>query len=68
MDNKDTVLKDVGQHVQWGTGHYEAEVKANGNVIITTIYDTEKTQRPTVSLSRTEWDRLVAWVEWQRRK
>ncbi len=62
------ILKDVGQHAgTWGTGHYEANVLDDGSVIITTILDNAQ-HVYTVSLSRARWDRLVAWVEWQRKK
>lgn len=61
-------LKDVGQHIgTWGNGHYEATIGDDGNVIITTILD-DAQHTYTVNLSHAEWDRLVAWVEWQRKK
>ncbi len=61
-------LKDVGKHEgTWGTGHYEANVQNDGSVIITTILD-DAQHTYTVNLSHVEWDRLVAWVEWQRKK
>lgn len=61
-------LKDVGRHTgTYGNGHYEATVGDTGGVIITTVLD-DAEQRYTVNLSRSEWDRLVAWVEWQRKK
>lgn len=62
------ILKDVGQHVgTWGNGHYEATVRDDGGVVISTILDNAQ-HRYTVSLSRAEWDRLAAWVEWQWKK
>lgn len=62
------ILKDVGQHRgTWGDGHYEATVRDNDYVVITTILDNAQ-HKFTVSLSPAQWDRLVAWVEWQRKK
>ncbi|MBI2847149.1 MAG: hypothetical protein HYX82_04625 [Chloroflexi bacterium] len=62
------ILKDVSRHVgTFGVGHYEAAVRDDGSVIITTILDNAQ-HTYTVNLSRAEWDRLVAWVEWQRKK
>ena len=59
-------LKDVGEHKgTYGDGHYEAIVQDDGGVTITTIFNNAR-QAHTVSLSRGKWDRLVAWVEWQR--
>ena len=61
-------LTDVGQHNgTWGNGHYEANLRDDGGVTITTKLD-NAAHTYTVSLSRAEWDRLVAWVEWQRKK
>ena len=61
-------LTDVGQHIgTWGNGHYEATIQDDGSVIITTILDNAP-HTYTVNLSRSEWERLVAWVEWQRKK
>lgn len=61
-------LEDVGQHIgTYGNGHYEAKVQDDGSVIITTILD-DAPHTYTVNLSRDEWGRLVAWVEWQRKK
>jgi hypothetical protein len=63
-----TTLKDVGRHCGTsGDGHYEAAVHNDGSVEITTVFDNAQ-QAYTVYLSNTEWDRLVAWVEWQRKK
>ena len=61
------ILKDVGKHGGWGTGHYEAHINSTGSVIITTVLDSAN-QSYHVSLLPHEWDRLVAWVEWQRKK
>lgn len=62
------ILKDVGRHIgSWGNGHYEAKVEDGGSVIIATILDNAN-QAYTVSLDPSEWDRLVAWVEWQRKR
>ena len=61
-------LKDVGLHSgTHGDGHYEATAQDDGGVVITTILD-NATHTYTVNLSHAEWDRLVAWVEWQRKK
>jgi len=61
-------LKDVGRHIgTYGNGHYEATVQDDGSVIITTILDNAE-HTYTVNLSEAEWDRLVAWVKWQRKK
>lgn len=61
-------LKDVGKHKgTWSDGHYEATVRQDGRVVITTIFDSAR-HVYTVSLSPSQWDRLVAWVEWQRKK
>ncbi|MBN1366757.1 MAG: hypothetical protein JW967_02385 [Dehalococcoidales bacterium] len=65
-------LKDVDIHsgspyASDGTGHYEADVESDGSVIITIVYDKVRS-KPIVTLSSDRWDRLVAWVEWQRRK
>lgn len=61
-------LKDAGQHIgTYGNGHYEATVQDDGSVIITTILDNAE-HTYTVNLSQPEWNRLVAWVEWQRKK
>ena len=61
-------LKDVGEHRgTYGDGHYEATVHENGGVVITTVFDSAQ-QVHSVHLSSRGWDRLVAWVEWQRKK
>jgi hypothetical protein len=61
-------LKDVGIHIgTWSNGHYEAHIGNDGNVVITTLFESAKHEYH-VSLSLREWDRLVAWVEWQRKK
>lgn len=63
-------LPDVGSHsgvgYYSGPGHYEATVDDEGDVVIKTILDGAG---PTyaVSLPSAKWDRLVAWVEWQRK-
>jgi hypothetical protein len=59
-------IADLGKHAgSWGDGHYEAEVTINGNVKVVTVYDNAP-QTNTVTLSPDEWDRLVAFVNWQR--
>jgi hypothetical protein len=59
---------NVGRHIgTWGDGNYIAVVDANGTVTLNTVYD-KANQQATVSLSRGEWERLVAWVEWQMKK
>lgn len=65
-------LKDVGNHpgspyASDGAGHYEAAVESDGSVKITIVYGAAP-HRPVVTLSPDWWDRLVAWVEWQRKK
>ncbi len=66
-------LKDVGIHhgtgiyTYSGDGHYEATIEDDGSVKITTVYDAGQ-HRPAVTLPPERWDRLVAWVEWQRKK
>ena len=68
----DNTLKDVGQHhgtglyTYCGDGHYEATFESDGSVKITTVFDVSQS-RPVVTLSPERWDRLVAWVEWQRK-
>ena len=63
-------LNDVGMHKgTWGDGHYESWITANGGVTIATVFnDPKKKGENKVTLNRSEWDRLVAWVEWQRKK
>jgi hypothetical protein len=66
-------LKDVGEHSgksaypPSGDGHYEATVESDGSVRITTVFDVGQ-HRPEVALPADRWDRLVAWVEWQRKR
>ena len=56
---------NVGRHLAYSSGYYEATVSNDGGVIIETkFHDTP--QKHTVSVSRERWDRLVAWIEWQR--
>ena len=57
------VLKNVGDHDQYGTGHYEAKVLDDGTVIINTIFDAAN-QIPEVRLTKDQWFRLSDWVEW----
>jgi hypothetical protein len=59
-------LKDVGGHAVYSTGHYEAILGADGSVTILTLFADPKQTRKVI-LSSVEWDRLVAWVEWQRK-
>ena len=67
MSDTDNSL-NVGRHVgTWGNGNYIATSAEDGSVTIMTVYDNAN-QKATVSLSGNEWDRLVAWVEWQRKK
>lgn len=66
------ILRDVGQHPGSpysvdGAGHYEATVENDGSVTITTVFK-KSGDRPVVTLSCEQWDRLVAWIEWQRKK
>ena len=60
------ILNDVGKHDEWGKGHYEAAVRDDGTVTITTIFEGTSAgeQRPRVKLTRDEWYRLAAWVAW----
>jgi hypothetical protein len=59
---------EVGRHVgSWGDGKYIATVTDNGTVTLNTVYD-KANQKATVSLSHDEWERLVAWVNWQMKK
>ena len=57
----------VGTHVAYSTGHYKASVRDDGGVIIETVFSSPN-QKHTVTLPYAEWDRLVAWVEWRRKK
>ena len=46
----------------------KAEVTENGNIHIWVEFDNpNKKDKPGVTVSPQEWDRLVAWVEWQQR-
>jgi hypothetical protein len=65
-DGNDNALNVCRHMGTWGDGNYVATIEDNGAVILTTIYDNAN-QKATVNLSRTGWDRLVAWVEWQRK-
>lgn len=61
------VLDDVGIHDEYGRGHYEARVLSDGMVVIYTKFDKRGPDHK-VKLTPIQWDRLVAWVEWQRKK
>ena len=56
---------NVGRHI--GTradGEMKAEVTKNGNIHIWVEFDNpNKKDKPEVTVSPQEWDRLVAWVE-----
>ena len=57
----------VGRHIgPYGDGDIMANLSENGIINIWINYDEAK-QRPMVSVTSEEWDRLVAWVEWQRK-
>jgi len=57
----------IGTHFQGrGFADYKATVTDGEGVIIKTIFH-DSNQKHTVDLSREEWDRLVAWVEWRRK-
>ncbi len=60
------ILKNVGPHSVYSKGHYEATVSSDGTVIIYTEFGDPKTERK-VTLPSAYWDRLVAWVEYQRK-
>ena len=72
-DSMTETLKDVGPHhgtglyTYSGDGHYEATLENDGSIKITTVFDVGQS-RPAVTLSSDRWNRLVAWVEWQRKK
>lgn len=57
----------TGLYTYSGDGHYEATIEDDGSIKIATVYNEGK-QSPVVTLSPDRWDRLVAWVEWQRKK
>jgi hypothetical protein len=63
-ESLDFVAKHVGS---WSDGHYEARFADDGTITIITVFETAGHQYR-VQLSPNEWDRLVAWVEWQRKK
>ncbi len=56
----------VTDYADYGTGHVMAEFTEQEKVNIRINYDNAK-QHPTISTTPQEWDRLVAWVEWQRK-
>ncbi len=64
------ILRDVGKHIgTWGDGHYESWIDNGGVIVIVTKFDDPKKKGGfTMTLSSAEWDRLVAWIEWQRKK
>jgi hypothetical protein len=64
-------LKDAGKHsgygIGTGSGHYEVTIGAANQIIIKTVFDNPNaTQSPIVQLNAEEWDRLAAWINWQR--
>jgi len=60
---------NIGRH--FGTsaeGEMMAEVTETGNVDIWIEFDNpNKKGMPAIGMTPEQWDRLVAWVEWQRR-
>jgi hypothetical protein len=56
----------VTSYAAFGTGDVFADLSESGMVRIYIEYDVGK-QKPEIFMSPEEWDRLVAWVEWQRR-
>ena len=60
--------KYIGSHQD---GDYIATTKDDGGVDLAIVYEThgkQGTTNPTITLSQGQWDKLVAWVEWQRKK
>ncbi len=60
---------DVGRHIgAWANGKRWAEGTENGNIHIWAEFDNpNRIDKPGVTMFRKEWDRIVAWVEWQRK-
>jgi uncharacterized FlaG/YvyC family protein len=56
-------LKDAGKLIAGANQHYEAIVNDEGVVMITTVTDDTSKEVARVVFSRTEWKRLIAWVE-----
>lgn len=59
----------VGRHIgTWADGYTWAEVYENGGVHFWIEFDNpNKKDKPGMVLSPETWDRVVAWVEWQRK-
>lgn len=60
---------NVGRHIgTWANGDTLAEVYEDGSVHIWIEFDNpNKKDKPGMVMSPEIWDRLVAWVEWQRK-
>jgi hypothetical protein len=57
---------EITDYARYGTGNVKADVTEVGGVSIWIKYK-DAPQQPTITLSPEEWDRFVAWVEWQRK-
>ena len=57
----------VGRHIgPYGDGDIMADLTKGGGVNIWINYDNAG-HKPTISMTPEEWDRLMTWVEWQRK-
>ena len=51
---------------KWSDADIKASVMSNGWVKIWHYYEDIKQDRHEIVLTDKEWDRFVAWVQWQR--
>jgi len=53
---------------KWSQADIMAEAKPDGGVRIWFYFKDIQQDRYDIDLTAVEWDRLVAWIEWQRKE
>ena len=58
---------NVGPYQLYGKGEVWASLSEEGMIDIWIKYE-DAPQEPMISITPERWDRLVAWIEWQRKE